>query len=294
MKRHGKVTPELRRWITSQIEAGRSPVELLNSMTAQGWPEGAALEIIERTLKTRLAQLKARATPDPARAAQVELPPSVAVPQPLVGESPTSVTIDTHSISVLARFDKPRVMLFGNFLSAAECDSLIAATRGRLTPSQVIDTQTGGNRDHDGRTSEGMCFQRGESPLIERIERRIETLLGWPYENGEGLQILHYHIGQEYRPHFDYMDPSQSGAAPFLARGGQRVGTFIIYLNTPDAGGATSFPHASLEIAAQRGQALFFSYDRPHASTGSFHGGMPVLAGEKWIATKWLRESPHV
>ena len=38
------------------------------------------------------------------------------------------------------------------------------------------------------------------------------------------------------------------------------------------------------------GSAVFFSYDRPDASTGTLHGGAPVLEGEKWVATKWLRE----
>ena len=30
------------------------------------------------------------------------------------------------------------------------------------------------------------------------------------------------------------------------------------------------------------------------AMAGVLHGGAPVVAGEKWIATKWLRESVHV
>ena len=75
-----------------------------------------------------------------------------------------------------------------------------------------------------------------------------------------------------------------------LQRGGQRVGTVVIYLNTPARGGGTTFPDAGLEVAAQRGNAVFFSYDRPDPGTRSLHGGAPVIAGEKWIATKWLRE----
>ena len=44
------------------------------------------------------------------------------------------------------------------------------------------------------------------------------------------------------------------------------------------------------EVAPKRGNAVFFSYERPHPSTKTLHGGSPVIAGEKWIATKWLRE----
>ncbi len=75
-----------------------------------------------------------------------------------------------------------------------------------------------------------------------------------------------------------------------LQRGGQRVGTLVMYLNTPEAGGATTFPDVGLEVAPVKGNAVFFSYDRPHAVTRTLHGGAPVLAGEKWVATKWLRE----
>jgi prolyl 4-hydroxylase len=112
--------------------------------------------------------------------------------------------------------------------------------------------------------------------------------------HGEGLQILRYRPGAEYRPHFDYFDPQHSGTARILERGGQRVGTLVIYLNTPDGGGGTTFPDAGLEVAPVRGNAVFFSYDRAHASTRTLHGGAPVTAGEKWVATKWLREGVFV
>ena len=45
-----------------------------------------------------------------------------------------------------------------------------------------------------------------------------------------------------------------------------------------------------LEVAPVKGHAVFFSYDRPDPATRTLHGGAPVLAGEKWVATKWLRE----
>ena len=42
--------------------------------------------------------------------------------------------------------------------------------------------------------------------------------------------------------------------------------------------------------APLKGNAVFFSYDRPHPMTRTLHGGAPVVEGEKWVATKWLRE----
>jgi prolyl 4-hydroxylase len=78
-----------------------------------------------------------------------------------------------------------------------------------------------------------------------------------------------------------------------LKRGGQRVGTLIIYLRSPAKGGATVFPDAGLEVGPVKGHAVFFSYDRPEPATGTLHGGAPVVDGEKWVATKWLREGAY-
>lgn len=63
-----------------------------------------------------------------------------------------------------------------------------------------------------------------------------------------------------------------------------------MYLNTPARGGGTTFPDVGLEVGAVRGNAVFFSYDRAHPVTKTLHGGAPVVEGEKWVATKWLRE----
>ncbi|MBM4198081.1 MAG: hypothetical protein FJ167_03945 [Gammaproteobacteria bacterium] len=56
---HGRVTPQLRHWIVKQIEAGQSPESVLESMIRNGWPEGTALDVMERTLRMRVAQIKA-------------------------------------------------------------------------------------------------------------------------------------------------------------------------------------------------------------------------------------------
>jgi prolyl 4-hydroxylase len=126
-----------------------------------------------------------------------------------------------------------------------------------------------------------------------RINRRIAALTAWPMEYGEPLQILHYGIGAEYQPHYDYFDPSDPGTSKLTAQGGQRVATLIIYLNDPQRGGATLFPDLGIEIAAVKGNAVFFSYERPHPDTRTLHAGTPVLEGEKWIATRWLRERAY-
>jgi len=283
------LTPEVRHWVLTQIEAGQSPDELLVALIARGIAESAAVEFLTRTLEARLEELKAKKLAREVPADSL----ARAVPQPIGIDWPSRLRVLDREVEIALSMDHPRVVLFRNFLSDAECDELVARSRDRISASEVIDMQSGATRIDSGRTSSGTAFTRGETPLIERIERRIEALLKWPYEFGEALQILRYAVGEEYKPHYDYVDPEAPGAAPFLARGGQRVASLVMYLNTPADGGGTNFPDIGLEIAAHKGSAVFFSYDRPHPVTRSRHGGMPVRAGEKWVATKWLREAAH-
>ena len=274
------VTPELRQWIIAQAEAGFGAEVVVQSMCASGWSEDVAVDALESTLRGHLNEAAVRQG----------LPSAVPVPDPALGDAPLYVDAGDRRVAVLQTMAIPRIVVFGNLLSDEECDALIALAQPRMARSLTVATQTGGEEVNDDRTSSGMFFQRSEHALITRIEARIAHLLRWPVENGEGLQILHYHPGAEYKPHYDYFDPSAPGTPSILKRGGQRVGTLVMYLGAPEKGGGTVFPDVHLEVAPQRGNAVFFSYERPHPSTKTLHGGAPVIQGEKWIATKWLRE----
>lgn len=275
-----QITPQLRQWIVEQAQAGHPPESVLKSMLASGWTEAVAIEAMEATLSSHLEQA----------AVQQGLPPTVTVPDAQLDESPLYVDAGDRTVHVLNVMVNPRIVVFGSLLSDQECDELIALARPRLARSLTVATKTGGEEVNDDRTSSGMFFQRGESDVVRRLEARLARLLNWPEENGEGLQILHYRPGAEYKPHYDYFDPVEPGTPTILKRGGQRVATIVMYLAEPEKGGGTTFPDVNLVVAPKRGNAVFFSYDRPHPVTRTLHGGAPVLAGEKWIATKWLRE----
>lgn len=272
-----QITPELRLWLQAQMEAGCRTEDILASMRSSGWSEAAALQALHEF--------------QPGAQAPVDiLPPGTRVPEPAIDGGINVIDVDGHPVRVLLSLKVPRVVLFGGLLTDAECDALIEQAQPRLSRSETVINATGGSEVNAARTSDGMFFQRGESPLIQRVENRIARLLGWPVKWGEGLQVLHYRPGAEYKPHHDYFDPQHSGTEAVLKRGGQRVATLVMYLNTPEQGGATTFPDVALEVAAIKGNAVFFSYDRPHATTRTLHGGAPVIQGTKWVATKWLRE----
>lgn len=274
---HQFVTPELRRWILSQAEGGYPVETVLKSMIQAGWDEKVAVEALESTLKDHL------------KTQRPDLVPPEQYPEPHMDQWPSRIFAHDREVDVLLSMKLPRVVLFGNFLSEQECDELVAMAASRLERSHTVQTSTGGSELNEARTSEGMFFERGENELCARIEARIAALVRWPVINGEGLQVLHYGPGAEYQPHYDYFDPKAPGTPTLVSRGGQRVGTLVMYLNTPTKGGGTSFPDVGVEVAPIKGNAVFFSYLVPDPATKSLHGGSPVIEGEKWVATKWMR-----
>ncbi len=277
------ITPALRQWIVAQAKLGFGAEAVLQSMKDSGWNEETAIEALETTLKDHLQTKQSGAV-------LLGLPPEVTVPMPSLQDSPLCITVAGHSIRVLSSMASPHIVVFGNVLTREECDALIAAAKPRLNRSLTVATKTGGEELNADRTSNGMFFRRDENSVVKALEERLAALVNWPIENGEGLQILHYKPGAEYKPHYDYFDPNEPGTPTILKRGGQRVATIIMYLSEPTQGGGTVFPDLQLEVAPQQGNAVFFSYSRAHPSSKSLHGGAPVIAGEKWIATKWLRE----
>jgi prolyl 4-hydroxylase len=287
------VTPELHQWIVEQTAAGQQPQALLRAMVQAGWARDLAAFALDAHVPSgSITQPHTPALAAAVLPAHPRAEPGFGLRVPDLALSAGSRELDAgdRRVQVLASLRSPRVVVLGGFLSEAECDALVDAARPRLVRSRTVQTLTGGEELNADRTSSGMFFNRGEGALIQRIEARIARLLRWPVENGEGLQVLHYLPGAEYKPHYDYFDPAEPGTPSLLRRGGQRLATLLMYLNEPEQGGGTTFPDAGLEVAAHRGHAVFFSYDQPSPATRTLHGGAPVVAGEKWVATKWLRE----
>ena len=249
------VTPELREWIR-RAGAGR--------LCRRRHPQGHAGQRLGRCRGPRRADADAAAGAARPRRCRSRRPcpraPRSPVPEPDLRGAPSVLRLPDREVQVLLTMQRPRVVLFGGFMSDEECDALMDLARPRLARSETVDHHSGGSEVNAARTSDGMFFERGEAPLIQRIEQRIAALLHWPVEQGEGLQILRYRPGAQYRPHFDYFDPAQPGTAAVLKRGGQRVGTLVMYLHVPaqrrrhhlprrrSGGGAGEGPRAVLQL----------------------------------------------
>ncbi|KAJ8771164.1 hypothetical protein K2173_023489 [Erythroxylum novogranatense] len=199
---------------------------------------------------------------------------------------------------------EPRAFIYHKFLTKDECEYLITLAKPHMQKSTVVDSETGKSKDSRVRTSSGTFLQRGRDKIIRDIENRIADFTFIPVEHGEGLQILHYEVGQRYEPHYDYfMDDFNT------RNGGQRIATVLMYLSDVEEGGETVFPTAKgnftavpwwnelsecgkegLSVKPKMGDALLFWSMKPDASLdpSSLHGGCPVIRGNKWSSTKWM------
>jgi len=192
----------------------------------------------------------------------------------------SSYSLDDGVVEATVLHKEPLIMRFERLLTDDECRQLIETASPRLKASKLVNKVVS-----EIRTSRGMFFEEEESPFIQRIERRISQLMNVPIEHAEGLQVLHYGPGQEYKAHHDFFAQNSPSAR------NNRISTLIIYLNDVEEGGETVFPLLQIEVKPKRGAALYFEYfyRRQALNDLTLHSSVPVVRGEKWVATQWMR-----
>lgn len=189
--------------------------------------------------------------------------------------------------------ERPRIRVIENFASAAECDWVARIPRGRLNPAWVWDPVTGENRPDPSRTNEGLDLGPAEMDLVvQTLRARIAAVSNLPLPVFEPAQIMHYSVGQEFLPHHDYLDPGQAGDRAQIARLGQRIATFLLYLNDDYEGGETEFLRTGFRYRGRKGDALLFAnVDAARAPDPlTIHAGRAPTRGEKWILSQWIRD----
>ncbi|TKC81486.1 2-oxoglutarate-dependent dioxygenase [Trinickia terrae] len=275
-------------WLNTNAGLGCTPESMVDAMVKSGFDVDYAGVQVKMAINRHKGRTDAPAEAE-AAAGQIS---AEYVYDAIPVASGNVIRAYDRDVQVLMRVEQPQVIVFGNVLSPEECSELIERSRSKLKRSGTVNPETGGTDIIPARTSEGTWFKRCEDAFIERIDKRIASLMNWPLENGEGLQILHYKVGGEYRAHYDYFDPNTKGSAVHIQRGGQRVATLVVYLNDVPDGGETTFPEAGITVGGRQGNAVYFRYmnDQRQLDPLSLHGGAPVREGEKWVMTKWVRE----
>ena len=205
----------------------------------------------------------------------------------------------------------PMTYVIPNFLTEAECDKFIEVARRSMTPSGLA-LRPGENMDEQTnvRTSSGTFVSSNSDPLIQEVEQRIHDAVGVHRSHGESFNVLRYELGQHYFSHHDYFD-SGYGNSPNT----NRLLTVLLYLSDVEEGGETVLPlegeggmerlsqpkiyencDIGLKVPPRKGQALVFYSLKPNGDFDpqSLHGGCPVVKGEKWVATKWIRQNCQI
>jgi TPR repeat protein len=196
-------------------------------------------------------------------------------------ELPTTVARASRQVQFMSEYPEA--------LDAHLCDHLINIAAPSLAPSSVVDPYTGQGLRTEVRTSYSMSFVASMyDPVVAEAMRRLASIGGLPASHGEPLGVLRYGLGQEYKPHFDYYNDDQHEA--------QRISTVFVYLSDVAEGGGTEFPRLGATVQPKRGKAVKFlncdATGKPNPET--LHAGLPVIRGEKWLATLWLWDRPFL
>jgi prolyl 4-hydroxylase len=181
--------------------------------------------------------------------------------------------------------EAPHIVRFTGLFTPDECDYLAGAARPMLEPSVVVDSATGRQMRNPVRTSDGTGFTWPlENPAVHALNRRIAAASGTDVECGEPLQVLRYKPGDQYRTHFDAIAGFDN----------QRVMTCLVWLNQGYEGGETFFPTPDLALRGAKGDAILFrnADETGRRDEAAAHAGLPVRAGEKLIASRWIRQHP--
>jgi len=191
--------------------------------------------------------------------------------------------------------DTPFIAALPGFLPMALCQHVFRMARPQVRPAQVFDPETGQSRPHPVRRAHNMNFgPTFYDSVIAWVNQRIGLASATATAQGEPLAVLAYGPGGEYRPHSDCLPPNAARPEDQLQESGQRIKTLLITLNDGFEGGETGFPSLNLNWRGKPGDALLFTNVNADGTPAPLarHAGQPVTSGEKWLASRWIRERP--
>jgi prolyl 4-hydroxylase len=240
-----------------------------------------------RTAQTQLLAL----TPDRALAALAERGPVASDHWQRVADS-IDLAQWTAAPAGETLHESPLIRSFDGFVPDAVCDWLMDFSRGRLERALVYDAVGGRDIASRNRTNTWAQFDLMTCELIHLlVQHRMQAACGIPLHNMEATAILHYAVGEESTNHYDFVSPETPGYDAEIAKNGQRVLTFLVYLNDDYDGGRTDFVHLGVAHKGRRGEGLFFvnSLENNAPDLRTLHAGRPPTRGEKWIVSQFIR-----
>jgi prolyl 4-hydroxylase len=188
----------------------------------------------------------------------------------------------------------PLVRSYLEFASPRACRWFIDRARGRLSRALVYEAISREVTVRPTRTNTAAIFNLADTDLVFVLAQlRMSACLGVPLRHFEAVTVLHYDVGEEITDHYDFIDPSIPNYAQEIAQQGERVVTFLVYLNDDYANGETAFPRLGIDHKGSRGEGLFFvNAVDGKADTRTLHAGRTPASGEKWIISQFVRDHP--
>jgi hypothetical protein len=187
---------------------------------------------------------------------------------------------------------EPRIGMVKRFISAPACDWLVSLGRPRLQRAPTLDPDSGETIVDGARTNSSAEFL---PPLIDTmvafVRARLAALAGVSTSALETSQLMHYAVGEEFAPHYDFLNVRHAGYARQVAQYGQRALTVLIYLNESYEDGETYFPKLQRGFKGRKGDALIFWNVTPDGAPDprTLHMGSAPTSGEKWLFSQWIR-----
>jgi hypothetical protein len=165
-----------------------------------------------------------------------------------------------------------------------------------LQRAQLYDPVSRGNIVDPHRSNTQASFGVEEVDFVQALmQARIAAACGVDVRQLEAVAVLHYHPGEQIVDHYDFVDPDHTpDYAAEVARNGQRIITFLLYLNEDYEGGETQFPRLNIAYRGGIGDALIFVNALADLSPDkrTLHAGRPPTRGEKWIVSQFIRSRP--
>ncbi|XP_060554819.1 prolyl 4-hydroxylase subunit alpha-3-like [Ruditapes philippinarum] len=203
----------------------------------------------------------------------------------------------------------PRISLFREVITHEEIDGIKDIATNMLKASIIVgDTERRNRKDYSARVSQTAWLRDEYSELVRHISYRIELITGLStrqyrsFSHAEYLQVLNYGVGGMYEGHLDYLgipihiNPLRHEDPTELRGTGDRISTWMFYLNDVTAGGATVFLNLNITVNVEKGAALFWYNIKRNGDLDNRtqHAGCPVLIGSKWVANKWIRQHGQI
>lgn len=181
------------------------------------------------------------------------------------------------------------------FLSESLCNEILDELEVTLWKPSTVSYRLDGGKSRHGlsrRRRSETAHEEWFSPelklILRQIEKRIARLLGLRAYCHESWQALRYGRGDKFMEHFD-VGHGDDG----LHR--ERERSIVIYLNSPDRGGSTTFRELGLKVEARCGRLLTWKNLLPNGEIDltMLHASAPVVRGIKTVLVTWVRPNNH-